>query len=103
MTMTKFSKVSLNEARAATLPLRKALDRKYRAFVRSLSPDTAGRLDLEANERPITVRARLKSAAKAEGVWLRILRRGDVIYCWLAEPTAVNPGADNGRRSSAGR
>jgi hypothetical protein len=80
----------------------------YRARVRGLTPDTAGRLELGEGDHPITERARLKAAAKAEGVYLEIRRRGNVMSFWLTDqppPTRKSPRgrAAQGGTRSAGR
>jgi hypothetical protein len=83
--MATFSMISLEEARCAVLPPRRATQEAYREYVRHLGPDTAGRLELGPEDRPITERARLKAAAKAEGINLEIRRRGDAIIFWRTE------------------
>jgi hypothetical protein len=55
--------------------------------VRSLTAESAGRLELGPDDRPITERARLKSAAKALGKNLEVRRRGSTMVFWeTAEP-----------------
>jgi hypothetical protein len=80
--MATFSTVSQEEARRAVLPPRRATQEAYREYVRGLAPDSAGQLELGPEDRPITERARLKSAAKAEGIYLHIQRRGSMIVFW---------------------
>ena len=102
--MAKFSTVSMKEARESVLPPRRATQERYREFVRQLTsnPDSAGRLELEANDRPITERARLKAAAKAEGVNLDIRRRGNNIVFWTSqEPPKPRGGGARGRTRSS--
>jgi hypothetical protein len=97
--MATFSTVSIKEARESVLPPRRAIQERYREYIRQLTPDTAGRLDLEPTDRPITERARLKAAAKAEGVSLHIQRRGNTMVFWLTEePPKPRGGARGGRR-----
>lgn len=55
---------------------------QYRAAIRRLTPDTAGRIDLAPDERAQTARARLRRAAQAEGKDLYILRRGHTLVFW---------------------
>lgn len=87
--MAKFSTVSMKEARDSVLPPRRATQERYREYVRQLGAEIAGRLDLDGNnDRPITERARLKAAAKSEGVNLHIQRRGTTIVFW---PTQEAP------------
>ena len=80
--MATFSTVSLDEARRAVLPPRRAYQEQYREYLRSLTPETAGSLELGPDDRPITERARLKAAAKAAGINLHIQRRGNTIVFW---------------------
>lgn len=106
--MATFSTVSLDEARRAVLPPRRAMQEQYREYVRGLSPEAAGRIELDEGDRPITERARLKAAAKAEGVSLEVRRRGNTMSFWLAdEPPKTKPkapakgGGGRGRKKSS--
>jgi hypothetical protein len=67
--------------------------------VRQLTPDTAGTLELGEGDRPITERARLKAAAKAEGITLQIQRKGNTIVFWPLEE-APAPRASSPRRGT---
>jgi len=99
--MATFSTISMKEARESVLPPRRAVQERYREFVRQLAPDSAGQLQLEANDRPITERARLKAAAKAEGINLQIQRRGNTIVFWpTQEPAKPRGGGGRGRRTT---
>ncbi len=100
--MARFSTVSMMEARESVLPPRRATQERYREYVRQLGPEAAGRLDLDENDRPITERARLKAAAKTEGVNLHIQRRGDTIVFWQTQeaPKARGGGGRGRRRAS---
>ena len=63
--------------------------------------DSAGRLDLDTSDRPITERARLKAAAKSEGVNLHIQRRGTTIVFWeTKEAPKPRGGGARGRKRS---
>ena len=95
--MATFSTVSLEEARRSVLPPRRATQEQYRQYVRSLAEDTAGRLELGTDDRPITERARLKSAAKAEGINLEIRRRGNTIVFYKTNEVP-KPRGGGGRR-----
>ena len=97
--MATFSTVPLDEARQAVLPPRRAVQEQYRTYVRNLSPDTAGQLELGEGDRPITERARLKAAAKSEGINLHIQRKGTTMVFWETEEAPK--GRTNGRRKSA--
>jgi hypothetical protein len=99
--MARFSTVSMKEARESVLPPRRATQERYREYVRQLTPDTAGRIELDQNDRPITERARLKAAAKAEKVNLFIQRRGNTIVFWpTAEEAKPRGGGTRGRKRS---
>ncbi len=94
--MARFSLISREEAQRVTLPPRRALHEEYRAYLRQLGPDEAGRVELDAGEHPLTERARLKAAAKAEGIDLDIHRRGTVLTFWKTD--GPPPQRQNGRR-----
>src|SRR5215211_6065748 len=97
--MATFSTVSLAEARTSVLPPRRATQEQYRQYVRQLTPDAAGRLELGEGDRPITERARLKAAAKAEGLNLNIQRRGNTVVFWVSDepPKQRAKASTNGR------
>jgi len=80
--MATFSTVTVDEARTAVLPPRRATQEQYLQYVRQLTPEIAGRLELVDGDRSITERARLKAAAKSEGVNLHIQRKGNTIVFW---------------------
>jgi hypothetical protein len=103
--MATFSTISMEEARRAVLPPRRAVQEAYRGYVRNLGPDGAGRLELEGTDRPITERARLKAAAKSEGINLHIQRRGPAIVFWISDepPRTRAKAAPKAPTSSAGR
>ena len=61
--MATFSTMSLEEGRRSVLPPRRATQETYREYVRNLTPESAGQLELGEGDRPITERARLKAAA----------------------------------------
>ena len=99
--MATFSTMSVREARESVLPPRRAVQERYREYVRQLGGEWAGRLDLGPNDRPITERARLKAAAKAEGVNLHIQRRANTIVFWPSqEPPKSRGTSGRGRRKS---
>jgi hypothetical protein len=66
--MATFSTLPIEEGRIAALPPSRALKERYRAYLRHLAPRLAGRLELEEGDRSITERARLKAAAREEGL-----------------------------------
>ncbi|HLH24670.1 MAG TPA: hypothetical protein VK066_19285 [Chloroflexota bacterium] len=98
--MARFSTVSMKEARESVLPPRRATQERYREYVRQLNADSAGKLELEENDRPITERARLKAAAKSEGVNLHIQRRGSTIVFWPTQEAPKTRGGARGRKRS---
>ena len=100
--MATFSTVSLKEARESVLPPRRATQERYREYVRQVGGESAGRLDLEGEDRPITERARLKAAAKSEGVNLHIQRRASTIVFWQTKeaPKTRGGGARGRQRKS---
>src|ERR671917_2821971 len=83
--MAQFSTIALDEARRSVMPPRRATQEAYREYVRGLTPDSAGQLELGDGDRPITERARLKAAAKAEGLNLHIQRQGHTIVFWVSD------------------
>jgi hypothetical protein len=55
----------------------------YRAVIRGLRPEQAGALELESSDQLSTERARLRQAAKAEGIALVVRSRAArVLYFW---------------------
>src|SRR5215207_6241280 len=50
--MATFSTISLDEARKAVLPPRRATQAQYQDYVRGLSEDTAGQLELGPEDHP---------------------------------------------------
>src|SRR5919202_1265578 len=105
--MATFSTVPLEEAQRSVMPQRRATQEQYRQYIRQLSPEQAGQLQLGPDDRPITERARLKAAAKAEGINLQIQRRGNTIVFWETdEPpksrTRATGGGGRGRSTRRG-
>ncbi len=98
--MATFSTVPVKEAKESVLPPRRAVQERYREYVRQLTPEWAGRLDLDSNDRPITERARLKAAAKSEGINLHIQRRGNTVVFWPTQEAPKPRGGGRGRRKS---
>src|SRR3954453_21477845 len=80
--MPTFSTVPLDEAQRSVMPPRRAAQEQYRQYVRQLSAEEAGQLELGPGDKPITERARLKAAAKAEGLNLHIQRKGTTVVFW---------------------
>jgi hypothetical protein len=95
--MATVTTVPLDEAQWLVLPPRRATQEAYRQYVRQLSPAQAGQLQLGPEDRPITERARLKAAAKAEGINLHIQRRGTTVVFWETdEPPKTRTRATGG-------
>ena len=102
--MATFSTVPLDEGQRLVMPQRRALQEQYRQYVRQLAPDEAGQLALGSDDRPITERARLKAAAKAEGVNLHIQGDGNTIVFWETdEPPKTRPKAPAKPAGGGGR
>ena len=83
--MATFRVVPMEEAQRLVMAPRRITEYEYRQYVRALDGDTAGRIELSEGEHPISVRARLKAAAKAEGKSLEIQRRGNALVFWLRD------------------
>lgn len=85
--MARYEPISIEEARHAVLPPRRQVAEQYQSYIRGLLDNghNAGQLILDDGDHPVTERARLKAAAKAEGVQLYIRRRGPNIVFWLLQ------------------
>ena len=103
--MATFSTVPMDEAQRLVMPQRRATQEQYRQYIRQLSPEVAGQLQLAEGDRPITERARLKAAAQAEGINLQIQRKGNTIVFWETDepPKTRARAADGGGRGRAKR
>ncbi len=86
--MATFRLISAEEAQRLVMAPRRLAQTEYREYVRELDADTAGRIELGDGDHPISVRARLKAAAKAEGRELVIQRKGKALVFWLKEAGA---------------
>jgi hypothetical protein len=97
--MATFSILTVGEARIAVLPPRRASQEQYRQYIRQLTPETAGRLELVDGDYSVTERARLRAAAKSEGVSLHIQRTGNTIVFWVSDepPKTRAKASTNGR------
>lgn len=84
--MSTFQRISREEAQRLVMAPRRLAQSEYREYIRQLDETTAGRLKLGEGDRAITIRARLRAAAKAEGRELDIQRRGDTIVFMLRSP-----------------
>jgi hypothetical protein len=80
-TMPDFAIVSLNEAQFRTIPGRQGkFLNEYVAYIQQLSHGQAGRLRIGEEEKHLTVRRRLITAAKAMNIPLTIKRSGNDLY-----------------------
>ncbi|HLH22489.1 MAG TPA: hypothetical protein VK066_08190 [Chloroflexota bacterium] len=86
--MATFEVIPLQEARRLVMAPRRLAETEYREYVAALDANTAGRIELGEGDRPISVRARLKAAAKAEGKSLEIQRQGDTLVFWLSDASS---------------
>ena len=78
--------------------------------IRQVTDAEAGQLELGPDDKSITERARLKAAAKAEGVNLHIQRKGNTIVFWETDeppkmrskaPPKPAAGGGRGRRKAS--
>jgi hypothetical protein len=83
--MATFQVVPLEQAQRLVMAPRRIAENEYREYVRTLDANTAGRIELVDGDRPISVRARLKAAARAEGKTLEIQKHGNAVVFWLTE------------------
>jgi hypothetical protein len=81
-----FQRIPVEEARKVVMAPRRLAQTEFRQYVRELNEDTAGRIELGEGERSISVRARLKAAAKEEGRELVIQRKDNAVVFWLKGP-----------------
>ena len=84
--MATFQRIPVEEARKVVMAPRRLAQTEFRQYVRELNEDTAGQIELGEGERSISVRARLKAAAKEEGRELIIQRKDNAIVFWLKGP-----------------
>jgi hypothetical protein len=83
--MATFQVISREAAQRLVMAPRRLTEAEYRQYVQSLGADTAGRIELTDGEHPLSVRARLKAAAKAEGKTIEIQRQGQALVFWLRD------------------
>lgn len=98
--MANFSTVPLDEAQRLVMPARTATQEQYRQYLRQLTPEQAGQLQLGPDDKPLTERARLKAAARAEGMNLHIQRKGNTIVFWETKEVPKPRATRGGRRTS---
>ena len=81
--MPEFTTVSVQEAQVRTIPGRQGtFINEFADYIQQLPRGQAGRLRVEEQEKPMTVRRRLAVASQALGIPLIIKRSGSDIYFW---------------------
>ena len=81
--MATFERISREEAQRLVMAPRRLVHSEYREYIRQLDENRAGRLELGEDEKAITIRARLRAAAKAEGREVEMQRRGRTIVVMI--------------------
>jgi hypothetical protein len=90
--MPEFTTVSVAEAQMRTIPGRQgAFINEYADYIQQLPRGQAGRLRVEEQEKPMTVRRHLAVASQALGIPLIIKRSGSNIYFWRENGTDEQP------------
>jgi hypothetical protein len=90
--MPEFTAVSVQEAKVRTIPGRQGkFLSEYADYIQQLPRGQAGRLRVEEQEKPMTVRRRLAVASQALGIPLIIKRSGSDIYFWRENGTDEQP------------
>jgi hypothetical protein len=90
--MPEFTTVSVQEAQMRTIPGRQgSFMNEYANYIQQLPRGQAGRLRVEEQEKPMTVRRRLAVASQALGIPLIIKRSGSDIYFWRENGTDEQP------------
>src|SRR5919106_6917656 len=84
--MPEFTTVSVQEAMVRTIPGRQGTYmNEYVDYIQQLPPGQAGRLRIGAEEKHLTVRRRLITAATAMHIALTVKRSGNDLYFWREE------------------
>jgi hypothetical protein len=90
--MPEFTTISVQEAKMRTIPGRQGkFINEYADYIQQLPKGQAGRLRVEEQEKPMTVRRRLAVASQALGIPLIIKRSGSDIYFWRERGTEEQP------------
>lgn len=58
------------------------IQERYKRFIQGLKEGEAGGFGIKDDKDAFTLRARLKRAAKALGISIKVQKRGDHIYFW---------------------
>ena len=97
--MPEFTTISMKEAQLWTIPKRQGkFLSEYADYIQQLPQGQAGRLRVEEQEKPMTVRRRLAVASQALGIPLIIKRSGSDIYFWREDGREEQPRPRRGRR-----
>jgi hypothetical protein len=100
-TMPEFTTVSIQEAQLRTIPGRQGqFINQYADYIQQLPQGRAGRLRVEEQEKPMTIRRRLAVASQALGIPLIIKRSGNDLYFWREDGGEGRP--RRGRRPRNG-
>jgi hypothetical protein len=103
-TMPEFTTVSVKEAQIRTIPGRQGtFMNEYIDYIQQLPKGQAGRLRVEEQEKPMTVRRRLAVASQALGIPLIIKRSGNDVYFWQENGEVEQPRPRRGRPPRTGR
>lgn len=80
--MAKFEKARVEEMFPQKKPKgqRTAMRKQYIEYIESLGNGEVGKLVLEPQENVLTIKNRLKAAAKAEGIDIKIKSRKPYVY-----------------------
>ena len=91
--MPRFEVVSMQEAvvRSAT-GVRAQMAKQYLEYIEKLGENQAGKLQVNPDERPGTIRRRLNYAAKLAGKTLKVkLVGGNELYFWVQTSQEAKP------------
>jgi hypothetical protein len=91
-TMPEFTTVSVQEAQLRTIPGRQGkFINEYADYIQQVPQGQAGKLRIGEDEKHITVRRRLVSAAQAMNITLIIKRSENDLYFWRQDGGAEQP------------
>ena len=97
--MPEFTTVSVQEAKVRTLVGRqRTFMNEYADYIQQLPRGQAGKLRVDEQEKPMTLRRRLAVASQALGIPLIIKRSGTDIYFWREDGREEQPRPRRGRR-----
>ena len=90
--MPEFTTVSVQEAQMRTIPGRQGtFINEYADYIQQVPTGQAGKLTIEEQENPFTIRRRLVVAAAALGMPLIIKRSGNAVYFWKEDGAEEQP------------